>query len=345
MRCHGSRRGSTAWCLATRVVRAARGAGIGVVAATVAVATVAHVALAVADLATPPEVTVHIRPDSVTVGDSVTVELRIVPPAGAEVAFPRPQTPAQVEVLNVDHAPPAAGTWVARYTLALYQVGDVVLPPWPVQVRADTQVAVVHTDSIRVYVASVLDDSLAAADIRDLKAQQDVPVPWPRWMYFVLAALAAAATLLYWRHRRRRPAVAAVPAAPPVPPHMVALQELRQLEAQRLPAAGKIKEHYVRLSEILRRYLEAAPQFGFTALEETTEEIQRELRVRRYKTEVIETLIALCEEADLVKFAKHEPTIRECDDALDRVRRFVSQSARASALALRGLEPVEAVAS
>ena len=133
------------------------------------------------------------------------------------------------------------------------------------------------------------------------------------------------------------------PAAPPVPPHMVAMAELRQLEAQRLPSAGKIKEHYVRLSEIMRRYLEAAPQFGFTALEETTDEIRLELRARRYKQEVIDTLVALCEEADLVKFAKYEPTIRECEEALDRVRRFVSQSAQTTALALRGVEPAEVV--
>ncbi|HZM16777.1 MAG TPA: hypothetical protein VFE28_12315 [Candidatus Krumholzibacteria bacterium] len=291
------------------------------------------------------EVEVRTSPDSVTVGDSVTVELRLLAPPGAQVAFPRPQTPSRVEVLKMETPPPEAGTWRALYTLAVYDVGDVVLPPWPVQVKADTHLAIVHTDSIRLHVASVLDDSLAAADIRDLKGQQDVPVPLPLWVWIVTGALVLAAALVFfwWRRRRRRP-VAAVAAAPPVAPHTEALAELRQLEAMQLPAAGKIKEHYIRLSEILRRYLEKAPQFGFAALEETTDEILRELRARRYKAEWIQALAAMCHEADLVKFAKLEPTIVECDAALERVRRFVSRTAQVSALELRTSQTLEAVA-
>ena len=289
---------------------------------------------------------VRTSPDSVTVGDPVTVEVRVEAEAGAVVTFPRPRTPAQVEVVNLE-MPPAekAGTWTGRYTLAVFDVGDIVLPPWPVQVQVDTQTVIVHTDSIRLHVASVLDDSLAAADIRPLKAQQELPVPLPLWIWFALAAVVLALALFLWYRRRRRRRVVITPAAPAIAPHEAALIELRKLEAQQLAAAGRIKEHYVRLSEILRQYLEAAPQFGFTALEETTDEIRRELRARGYKPQLVQTLLALCEEADLVKFAKMQPTILECDAALDRVRRFVNETARASLLQLRESEVAEVVAT
>ena len=298
-----------------------------------------------AGAAAATEVEVRTSPDSLTVGDPVTVELRLQAPAGAEVAFPRPQMTSRVEVLQVETPPPEAGTWLARYKLAVYEVGDVVLPPWPVQVKADTQVAIVHTDSIRLHVASVLDDSLAAADIREIKGQHELPVPLPLWVWIVTGVLALAAILafIWWQRRRRRPAPA-VASAPPVPPHTEALAALRQLEAQQLPAAGKIKEHYVRLSEILRHYLERAPQFGFAALEETSEEILRELRARGYKGEWIAALAGMCNEADLVKFAKLQPTIVECDAALEKVRRFVTRTAQVSALELREPQYVEAVA-
>ena len=111
------------------------------------------------------DIGISIRPDSITVGDSVTVELRLEPPAGSTVTFPRPQTPPRVMVLGVDAPQPAAGTWTARYKLAVFDVGDVVLPPWPVQVKADTQSSIVYTDSIRLYVTSVLDDSLAVGHV------------------------------------------------------------------------------------------------------------------------------------------------------------------------------------
>jgi len=290
-------------------------------------------------------VSVHTSPDSLTVGDPVTVEVRVEAAAGDVVTFPRPQTPAQVEVVNLETPPAEAGTWMGRYTLSVFDVGDIVLPPWSVQVQTDTQTAIVYTDSIRLHVASVLDDSLAAADIRPLKAQQELPVPLPLWIWFALAAVVLALALFLWHRRRRRRRVVIAPAAPAIAPHEAALVELRKLEAQQLPASGRIKEHYVRLSEILRQYLEAAPQFGFTALEETTDEIRRELRARGYKPQLVQTLLALCEEADLVKFAKMQPTILECDAALDRVRRFVNETARTSLLQLRESEVAEVVAT
>jgi hypothetical protein len=276
------------------------------------------------------EIGVHAAPESLTVGDTLTVELRLEAPAGATVTFPRPRDSAQVEVRDVIAMPPgpAETAWRGRYRLAVFGVGAIVLPPWPVHVRADTQTTVAYTDSIRLYVHSVLDDSLEAADIADLKAQAEIPVPLPLWLWLALGGLLVAALLVWvWqRRRRRRVAVAAV--APPLPAYEVALEELRKLESQRLPGKGRIKAHYVRLSEILRAYLERSPGFGFAALEETTEEILRELRAREYSPQVVDTLAGLCEEADLVKFAKYEPTILECETALARVRRFVLETCR-----------------
>ncbi len=284
---------------------------------------------------------VHTTPESLTVGDPVTVELRVEAPPGATVEFPRPQNSKQAEVLDVVAVPPGTDdtAWHGRYTLALFDVGDIVLPPWSVQVRADSQATVVSTDSIRMYVHSVLDDSLDAADIADLKAQAEIPIPLPRWFWFVLGGLLLAALGVWWWLRRRRRQVVVAPVAPPLPAHEVALEELRKLEAQQLPGKGKIKEHYVRLSEILRGYLERAPGFGFAALEETSDEILRELRVRDYSPAVVETIERLCEEADLVKFAKHEPTMLECEAALSHVRRFVLETCRQTSAELQNRAP------
>ena len=66
----------------------------------------------------------------------------------------------------------------------------------------------------------------------------------------------------------------------------------------------------MRLSEILRRYLEDG--FGVAALEETTEEILFDLERHGFDRATVKQIGALCGESDLVKFAKHEPTIEEC---------------------------------
>lgn len=284
------------------------------------------------------QVYVTTRPDSLTVGDRATLEVVVEAPAGIEVHFPptNPIVERTIGVYGVEVQPPSAdaagtgrNTWIARYTIGVYAVGEVVLPPWLVQVRADSLVAFAHSDSVRFFVESVLDDSLAAADIRDLKPQQDVPVPLAWWVWASMAALAVLVALGILHRRRRTPA--AVPLPPPRPAHDVALGELRKLETLRLPFDGKIKQHYMRLSEILRTYLENAPAFRISALEETTREILQELTSRSFRQEIVDELAAICEDADLVKFAKHQPAIDQCTAALERTRRFVLDTAKTSA--------------
>jgi hypothetical protein len=165
-------------------------------------------------------------------------------------------------------------------------------------------------------------------------------VPWPRWVWAVLGAVLLLGALLAWWivRRRRRPQVVVV--AAPKPASEVALAALRALESQRLAGQGHVKQHYVRLSEILRAYLEDAPQFGLPALEQTTDEIRAALSARDFPDDVVARVRALCVEADLVKFAKHEATLAECAQALERVRDFVLETSRKPRLQeIAALEP------
>jgi hypothetical protein len=298
----------------------------------------------------PPHysMSVHTSPETLSVGDRVQVDVEVEAPPPYQVSFPSalPGIDAKrVELRDFQLVPPEKGkknggseqstgptTWIGRYTLALFAVGDITLPGVPVRIQAGEQIIEAHTDSLRLHVQSVLNDSLANAEIRDIKPQRDIPVPVPIWVWVLLGGLAVAALAIWWiiRRRRRREAPP-VPVAPPRPAHEVALAELRRLETLRLPFEGKIKEHYVRLSEILRRYLEDSPHFAMSALEETTYEIVRELREKGYLEPVVDELAAMCDESDLVKFAKLEPTIEECNVGLERVRRFVIETSKPTA--------------
>jgi hypothetical protein len=283
-------------------------------------------------------------PESLTVGDRVTLEVHVRAPRGWQVRFPdRVEEGGPVELLDTKVEPPSdrdrkrvegEPSWLGRYTLAVFQTGDLVLPPWPVEVRADSLWAIAWSDSVRLSVRSVLDDSLAQAGLRDLKPQAELPISrWP-WIIAGAVLVAAVAGLVWWLRRRRRPRAEVVPLRPLRPPHDVALEDLRRLEAQHLPVDGKFKEYYVRLTEILRRYLEDG--FGVAALEETTEEVLFDLERHRFDRGERHRIGGLLAEADLVKFAKHEPTIEDCRRSLDQVRDCVRATAARSALAQAG---------
>jgi len=293
------------------------------------------------DLLRELRITAQVSPESLTVGDRATLEVRVQAPVELRIAFPRDPKPGDaVEVQDVTVAEPTSGAtpaiWTARYTLGIFAVGDVVLPPWPMEVRRGGSAAVASTDSIRFTVQSVLDDSLAAADLRDLKPQASFPTVW--WPYAVGGAIALAliaAFIVWWVRRRRRPRAAVIPLVRQRPANDVALESLRILEAKQLPLDGKFVEHYVALSDILRRYFEDG--FGVAALEETTEELLYDLERHSFDRPTIARVRALCEPADLVKFAKREPTIQECVASLQETRDFVQ--AMASRLRHADAEP------
>lgn len=341
--------------------RSAAAAGVVLLSLGLAVAAIA------APLRTAPELQRSVRlatrtfPDTLSVGDRVTLEVDVEAPETWQVRFPdRLRLGNAAELVGVEVVPPGAArgakarksaapagkpgtaTWTGRYRIAVFEVGDVVLPPWPVEVRAESLQTVASTDSIRLFVHSVLDTTLAGEGLRDLKAQVTIPVsPWP-WILGALALVLLVAGILWWRRRRRVAPV--VPIARLRPAHEVALEALRRLETRKLPVDGKFEEHHVRLSEILRRYLEDG--FGVAALEETSEEILLELDRRGFDRATVRQVGSLCAESDLVKFAKHAPTVEECVRSLENVREFVlattarsQQAEESAARAIQGGEP------
>jgi len=112
-------------------------------------------------------------------------------------------------------------------------------------------------------------------------------------------------------------------------PEEIALRELEQLLAENLLGRGKIKLFHLRISDILRHYIEN--RFGFKAPERTTEEFLTELSMARsHKNSLLgshKTLLAdFLIHCDLVKFAKHEPTIAESEKTVSICREFIEKT-------------------
>ena len=144
--------------------------------------------------------------------------------------------------------------------------------------------------------------------------------PWLRyvpWGLGLLALVVAAAGLYWWLKKRRRQREAAKTHEAP---HLRATREIERLEAQKVFEKGKVKEFYYRLSEILRRYLEAIR--GFPAAEYTVEEIARYVQ-----EEPDRQLLVLLRQADLVKFADAHPTAARKDEELKAALAYVGATA------------------
>ena len=137
----------------------------------------------------------------------------------------------------------------------------------------------------------------------------------------VLGLIALVAGLYAVINRRRHG-----PLAAPRPAHEVALEALSKLHAARLIEAGKHEEFYIRLSDIVRGYLEV--RFHLRAPEMTTEEFlqvaQRDPQLTPPQRSLLGTFLS---EADLVKFARYVPESSDAERAYHAAGEFVRSTA------------------
>jgi hypothetical protein len=152
----------------------------------------------------------------------------------------------------------------------------------------------------------------------------------------LLALFAAALAALLWRWWRRRPR-RLPPPPPPRPPWEVALEELFDIRNAGLVPAGRLAEHFDRVSDVVRKYLGA--RFDFDGLESTTREALHRLRNVKPGPAVLPDIERFLREADLVKFARQTPTEVQCSEALTQAEAIVTATRPVPPEAPSGLAP------
>ena len=261
--------------------------------------------------------------ESMTTAESALLRLEVECDESASVEFPDSQDGfGEFAVARDDPLPDRlldSGRVVRgrEYVLQPFLAGDYVLPALEIVVGGK---GTVSTEEIPVDVASVLADP-QAAELQDTIEPVDIPVPWWWWACGGLAAgLAAALSAWWWKRRRERLAAPRV-----VLPHEAALAALESLLAENLLADGDFKGFYLRLSDIVRHYIEE--RFGLRAPEQTTEEFLAALASSaKVRVDHKALLRGFLEQADIVKFAKHVPPAREVSGAVDAARQFIRQT-------------------
>lgn len=131
-----------------------------------------------------------------------------------------------------------------------------------------------------------------------------------------LVIISALLTLLVLRILRDR-LIAALPGPPPPPPHLLAYRQLAALTGTEDPPESKLSA----VTDVLREYL--GGRYGFDGLEMTTTEMMVQLENVDLKTITKPEIQTLLDDADLVKFAKSQPTDEEAEAKIPMVKNVV----------------------
>ena len=276
-------------------------------------------------------VVMEVDTTAIHVGDRIAVRLSVDHPEGWTVVWPDSVAASPFEVLDYVVAGPKAlagggGTRAAAtLTVTSFELGELEIPPIEVAVAdPDGTVQMLSTDPFRIGVESVgLDES---GNIREIRGPLSIARSWwalAPWLLLV-AVVGAGAVYVHRRARARPVAEVAKPKVPPRPFHLVALQALDELEASSWLERGQVKRWHVRVSEIIRTYVEG--QLEVPALEMTTGEVVAGLRGAALGGRVTEAFHAFLARCDLVKFAKLRPGADESRELLGVARNLVQMT-------------------
>lgn len=178
----------------------------------------------------------------------------------------------------------------------------------------------IEVEPLEVLVTSPFGDGVPSlADLEPMLPPQPLPRSGTAWLGWLALAGVLVAGGLVWLRRHRR---AASVSKPPPSPEEIARAALAALLAEDLPARGLVKEFYLRLTNVVRQYIEDTT--GLRAPEQTTEEFLREMRVRAvFPAERSVRLQEFLEAADLVKYAGQQPDPGQIERASVRAREFI----------------------
>jgi hypothetical protein len=206
--------------------------------------------------------------------------------------------------------------WLFRLTTI--DSGQVFLPPieFNYKAKSDTITHKAFTNSLLFNVAGITVNP--ETDIKDIKPPMSAPWLFEDFLPYLIALIIIAAIAggyyYYWRRwKQKKDFLAAVRIA--IPPHREALTALRALEEKRLWQQGRVKEYYSEVTEIVRRFFER--RWSIIALELTSEEILIQMKHIPDALKIWKEMESFFLTADLVKFAKYQPSP---DEHLDEMR-------------------------
>jgi hypothetical protein len=225
--------------------------------------------------------------------------------------------------------------WVQEYELDVFLSGQYEIPPIDVRfvdrrkseddATAKPIEGTLQTEPIPVEVTSLIEGEFDPTEFRDIKGAVPMPVAGrSRWLWWGLGAggvvlVAAIVVGVLWLRKGK------TRAALWIAPHDWAFDQLRHLIDAQLVEQGRVQEFFYRLSEITRIYVEL--RFGWMAAEQTTEEFLAEAQVNPVLTPEQKKLLGgFLQACDLVKFARHEPTTAEIEEAFNYARDFIEET-------------------
>ena len=214
----------------------------------------------------------------------------------------------------------------AKYIVTSFQDSLIYIPPFPFVVGKDT----VWSNSLSLKVVQPFVIDTTSHKLTDIKPVFQPKFNWTQLIERILLILLVIALLilLYFilkKFVKKKPAETVEKPKSTIPPHIEALQHLDKIREEKLWQHGRIKEYHTELADTIRIYIER--MFNINSMEMTSDEILEHAEFLKVdKSSAYSALRQILTLADLVKFAKWNPSPSDNELSLMNAYLFVNQT-------------------
>jgi len=272
---------------------------------------------------------------SIMIGDQIGMELGIKLPVNFVVEWPQyaDTVTSHIEVIKkqgIDTIRKDGNLVLSQlYTITSFDSGYFEIPPAEFRFHpaGDTSVKyTTNTNTLFLNVTTPVVDTTKAFKpiVGPVKEPYTFAEIFP-WVLLGLVIIGGIVFLIWYirRKKKNKPLFVRKP-KPALPPDVEAIQNLEELRLAKVWQQGKVKEYYTQLTDIMRHYFER--RYMFDAPEMTSDEILEQLGEQRVNDEALGKIKDVMQLADLVKFAKAQPTPLENDLSLSHSIDFVKET-------------------
>ena len=269
--------------------------------------------------------------NSMPIGDQTVLHVSANMPLKTDVTFPViADSIGKVKIVKalkadtvIDKTNPNLETISHNYAVTSFDTGVYVLPQFTFHTKAGD----IQTGTITLQIKSVpVDTTKAFYDIKQPFVVSYNLWDWLKdhWVLVLCILVAILIALGVFYYLKNKPQAVEMATGPVYTIDQIAINRLNELNGKKLWQQGEVKLYYIELTEVLRDYLEQ--RYRIQAHEQTTEEIFAALKTKGLSKESSEILLQILTLADLVKFAKQQPTPYENEQSIENAIIFIQQT-------------------
>lgn len=213
------------------------------------------------------------------------------------------------------------------YELQFFGTADTVIPSLPLGLIENQDTSFVYSERVPVYFQSVLSEE--EESLRPLKPIFEFAQAWGPFLLALLLLLLGAYLLYKYflqsveKEPEPAPPAEFIPAAF-INPLKQLQKTIDKLEQQSIESEEEFEEFYIILGDAIRRYFENLHHIP--ALESTSRELLQQLKSNAIDKNLIDDTKSVLQEADMVKFARFQPTSRQAARALSKAADFLDRA-------------------